>query len=95
MMAGKPIDVYNHGNMERNNTYVTDIVDGVIRATDYDNGGKYEIFNLGNEKLIPLMYFIERIEHQLGITADKNFMEIQPGEIPSSRVDSSRTKEIL
>lgn len=91
ILEWKPIKVHNHGKMKRNNTYVGDIVDGIVRSLEYDNGGKYEIFNLWNENEVELMYFIERIEKRIWKEAQKEFIEIQPGEIPANSVDSSVT----
>jgi UDP-glucuronate 4-epimerase len=90
-----PIKVYNHWKMKRNNTYVWDIVDGIVRSLEYDNGGKYEVFNLWNEREVDLMYFIECIEKRIWKVAEKEYIEIQPGEVTSNTVDSSVTYKTL
>lgn len=95
ILEGKPIKIHNHGNMWRNNTYVDDIVDWIILALEYNNWGKYELFNLWNEKLVPLMDFVQCIEKKLWCTAEKEFIDIQPWEIEWSSVNSAKTKEIL
>ena len=90
---GGKIDVYNHGEMKRDFTYITDIVAGVLNAidTEYD----FEIFNLGNNNPVELLYFIECIEKELGKKANKNMMPIQEGDVPITSADISKTKEIL
>lgn len=95
ILKWKPIKVYNHGKMKRNNTYVWDIVDGIIKSLEYDNWGKYEVLNLWNEKEVDLMYFIECIEKRLWIIAKKEYIEIQPGEVTSNSVNSSVTYNTL
>lgn len=98
ILEGKTIDVYNHGKMLRDFTYVTDIVEGVKRvilktAEPNENWtGKtpdpatskapYRIYNIGNNNPVELMDFIRAIENALGKTAQKNFMEIQAGDVP-------------
>lgn len=73
ILLGKEIEVYNYGNMERDFTYISDVVDGILRAIkkDFD----YEIFNLGNSKPVKLMYFIELIEKYLNKKAKKKFCQ--------------------
>jgi len=105
ILEGKPIDVYNHGNMIRDFTYVEDIVSGVIGAMDRPaqanpewNGKqpdpatsyvKYRLFNIGNNKPVQLMEFIDAIEAATGKKAIKNFMPIQQGDVPSTCADVS------
>ncbi len=105
ILEGRPIDVFNHGNMIRDFTYVDDIVSGVIGtmdrpaqpnphwqgmtpdpATSYAN---YRIFNIGNNKPVQLLEFIEAIEQSLGMKATKNLLPIQPGDVPSTCADVS------
>ncbi len=84
-LKGKKIDVYNHGLMERDFTYIDDIVDGILAAVDknYSN----EIFNLGNSKTEKLMDLIKIIEMNLNKAAKINFMDIQLGEIKKTLSD--------
>jgi UDP-glucuronate 4-epimerase len=100
ILAGKPIDVYNHGNMLRDFTFVDDIVEGVIRTSDRVatmnpdwNGAKpdpgtskfpYRIYNIGNNNPVKLMYLIETLEKALQKTAIKNLMPIQIGDVPAT-----------
>lgn len=105
MLAGEPIDVYNFGEMERDFTYVEDIVESIARLVPKAPTGSeawsgeapdpatsfapYQIFNIGNNNPVRLLDFIQEIEKQLGITAEKNFMEIQPGDVPKTWADVS------
>ncbi|MEO5668439.1 MAG: NAD-dependent epimerase [Bdellovibrionota bacterium] len=100
ILANKPIDVFNHGNMLRDFTFVDDIVEGVIRTSDKTatansewTGAKpdpgtskfpYRIYNIGNNNPVKLMYLIETLEKALGKAAIKNFMPIQVGDVPAT-----------
>ncbi|MBU2904302.1 NAD-dependent epimerase [Arenibacter algicola] len=86
ILDNKPINVFNHGEMERDFTYVNDIVDGVERILMEPNDKRkqrpiYNIYNIGNNKAIKLTDFIESIEHNLGKTAVKNMLPMQPGDV--------------
>ncbi len=103
ILAGEPIDVFNHGRMQRDFTYIDDIVEGVMRVTDQparpnpewsgDNpdpgtsAAPYRVYNIGNNNPVELMYLIETLEKALGKTAEKNFMPIQPGDVPATWAD--------
>lgn len=105
MLEGKPIDVFNYGNMERDFTYIDDIVEGVIKVSDnppLDNknwdasiddpsssSAPFKIYNIGNSQPVPLMDFISALENKLGMKAEKNLMPIQPGDVPSTYADVS------
>ena len=93
IVEGKPIDVYNFGKMERDFTYVDDIVAGVTACLD--KPFRYEVFNLGNNKPADLMYFISLIEKELGIKAEKNYLPMQPGDVPKTYADIDHSKEKL
>lgn len=100
IIEDKPIDVYNYGKMQRDFTYIDDIVEGVIRVNDHppkgnpDWNGKtpdpssskapYKIYNIGNNNPVKLMDFIEALEKKLGKKAKKNMLPIQPGDVPST-----------
>ena len=100
ILAGKPIDVFNHGKMRRDFTYIDDIVEGVVRVADQPaapnpgwNGdtpdpgtsaAPYRVYNIGNNKPVELMHLIETLEKALGKVAEKNFMPIQPGDVPAT-----------
>ncbi|OGU38948.1 MAG: capsular biosynthesis protein CpsI [Ignavibacteria bacterium RIFOXYB2_FULL_35_12] len=100
---GKPIDVYNNGKMKRDFTYIDDIVDGIFKlipsipepnpnwnGNDPDSAtsfAPYKLFNIGNNQPVELLRFIEVIEDKLGKKAIKNFMPIQPGDVPATYAD--------
>lgn len=97
---GKPIDVYNNGKMKRDFTFIDDIVDGIIKlipsiseSNPNWNGHEpdsatsfapYKLFNIGNNQPVELLRFIEVIEDKLGKKAIKNFLPIQPGDVPAT-----------
>jgi len=93
ILLEEPIDVYNYGNMERDFTYISDVVDGVISSIE--RNFSCEIFNLGNSKPVKLMYFIELLERYLGRTAKKNFLPMQEGEMPVTYADINKSRELL
>ena len=90
---GKPINVFNNGEMERDFTYVDDIVSGLIASID--TPFEYEIFNLGRGESRKLTDFIKLIEKNLGKKADVNMLPIQPGDVPKTFSDVSKAKEKL
>ena len=89
----KPIDIYNFGKMKRDFTYIDDIVDGTISSLN--NPFPYELFNLGNSKTVQLMDLITLIEKELGIEAKKNFLPLQPGDVPETYADIEKSKKML
>lgn len=100
MLAGEPIDIFNNGKMVRDFTYVDDIVQGVVRVLDkparpdaaFDpqrpdpatSTAPYRIFNIGNHQPTPLMDYVGALERALGIQARKNFLPMQPGDVPAT-----------
>ena len=93
ILAGNPIEVYNHGNMKRDFTYIDDIVNGVISALNHQFD--YEVFNLGNHRSENLMDFIGLIEKNLHKKAEINFQPIQPGDVPETFADIDHAREKL
>ena len=101
IIEGKPIDVYNNGNMERDFTYIDDIVNGIVKVLENPSKGKdkienpstsispYKVYNIGNSTPVKLMDFINAIEKSLGIKAEKNMMPIQPGDVEKTWADVS------
>ncbi len=103
ILEGKPIDVFNYGNHQRDFTYIDDIVEGVIRVLDRvatpnpdwnsdkpDPGtskSPYRLYNIGNHQPVELMRFIEVLEECLGRTAKKNFLPMQDGDVPATYAD--------
>jgi UDP-glucuronate 4-epimerase len=93
ILSGKAIDVYNHGKMSRDFTYIDDISRGVLSAID--KSYPYEVFNLARGKSIKLYDFIKEIEANLSRVALKNMMPIQPGDVPETKGDISKAREML
>ena len=111
ILEDRPIDVYNYGNMQRDFTYIDDIVEGVVRVIDHPPKGNpewsgkhpdpasskapYKIYNIGNNNPVKLMDFIEAIEKAVGKEAKKNLLPIQPGDVPATYADVSDLVEDL
>ena len=90
---GKSIPVFGDGSSQRDYTYISDIVDGVIRALDYCSG--YEIYNLGDSRTVSLMEMIQTIEKYLGKKANLEYLPFQPGDVNITFADISKAKEKL
>jgi len=105
---GKPIRVFNHGQMERDFTYVDDIVEGVIRVADqpsspdpnWENTPKtstsyvpYKVYNIGNSKPVKLLDYIQELEKAMGKSAEKIMMPMQPGDVVSTYADVTDLSE--
>jgi UDP-glucuronate 4-epimerase len=100
---GKPIKVFNHGKMQRDFTYIDDIIEGVVRVMarlpepnpawrgDNPDPGTsyapYKLYNIGNNNPVELLEFIEEIENVLGRQAQKEFLDLQPGDVPATYAD--------
>ena len=100
---GKPIKVFNHGNMQRDFTYIDDIIEGVVRVMarlpepnpawrgDNPDPGTsyapYKLYNIGNNNPVELLEFIGEIETALGREAQKEFLDMQPGDVPATYAD--------
>lgn len=91
ILDDKPINVFNNGKMERDFTYIDDITEGVERVIDNPQSTQtpYKIYNIGNNAPVKLMDFIETLEEKIGKTAEKNMMEMQPGDVYSTYADTS------
>jgi len=103
ILEGKPIDVFNHGHHQRDFTYVDDIAEGVVRALDHvaqpdpawdssapdpaTSFAPFRLYNIGNNRPVKLMRYIEVIEECLGRKAQKNFLPLQPGDVPDTCAD--------
>ena len=103
ILADKPIQVFNHGRMRRDFTYIDDIVEGVVRVMGHlprpnpdwrgdapDPGtsyAPYRVYNIGNNQPVELTDFIAAIEASLGKTARKEFLDLQPGDVPATYAD--------
>tara|TARA_R110000868_G_scaffold22452_5_gene92275 strand:- start:8725 stop:9732 length:1008 start_codon:yes stop_codon:yes gene_type:complete len=103
ILAGKTINVYNHGKMRRDFTYIDDIVEGVVRVTERIPGGvegwtvesgdksrstaPYKIYNIGNHNSVELGEFITTLESALGTKANINYMDMQPGDVVATHAN--------
>jgi UDP-glucuronate 4-epimerase len=103
ILEGRPIDVYNHGRMQRDFTYVDDIVEGLVRVLDRaatpDPGYRsdepdpatstapFRVFNIGSHRPVPLLDFIAAIEEALGRSAQMNLLPLQDGDVPATYAD--------
>ncbi|XEH48860.1 NAD-dependent epimerase [Edwardsiella tarda] len=104
MLAGQPIDIYNHGDMQRDFTYIDDIVEGVLRIMEVvpqpnpdwrveqdspaASSAPYRVYNIGHGSPVRLMDYITALEEALGIEALKNFMPMQPGDVYQTYADT-------
>ena len=107
ILQGRPINIFNHGDMMRDFTYVDDIVEALLRVLDkpaapnpeFDasqpdpasSNAPYRVFNIGNSHPVKLMEFIATMEHALGKTAEKNYLPMQPGDVAAT---SASTDEL-
>ncbi|WP_045223026.1 NAD-dependent epimerase [Desulfonatronum thioautotrophicum] len=105
ILENRPIDVFNHGKMQRDFTYVDDIVEGVLRVIDHAPAGNqawngnspdpstspapWRVYNIGNSDKVELIQFIEALEEALGKKAQKNFLPLQPGDVPATWADTT------
>ena len=105
ILEGRPIEVFNHGRMRRDFTYVGDIVEGVVRVSDRpaapnpewdsthpdpaSSSAPYRLYNIGNNQPTPLMDFISALEKELGMTAEKIYAPMQMGDVPETSADVS------
>jgi len=98
IVRGKPIEIYNHGRMQRDFTYIDDVVEAIVRVLEsppkrsvlqetagaFLSNARYKIYNLGNHQPVDLLKFIEIIEQALGIEARRTFLPMQPGDVVST-----------
>ena len=105
ILAGEPIDVYNYGNMQRDFTFIDDIVESIVRLQDVipqpnaewtvetgspaTSSAPYKVYNIGNNEPVMLMEYIEALESALGMEAQKNMLPIQPGDVLNTSSDTS------
>ncbi|NJD36179.1 MAG: NAD-dependent epimerase [Betaproteobacteria bacterium] len=110
ILEDRAIDVFNHGKMQRDFTYIDDIAEGVIRVLDRlpqaDPGfdkqvpdpatswAPYRVFNIGNHQPVELMAYIEALEKAMGKTAKKNFLPLQDGDVPATHADTSELQRV-
>jgi UDP-glucuronate 4-epimerase len=108
ILQGKPINIFNHGKMQRDFTYIDDIAEGTVKVMDRiakpnpayltdspdpaTSSAPYRIYNIGNHQPEDLMLFIETLEKELGVTAVKNFMPMQAGDVLATYADVDALK---
>jgi UDP-glucuronate 4-epimerase len=97
ILAGQPIDVFNHGQLRRDFTYIDDIVEGIIRVLDKPATAEaaaphaaHRVFNIGNHEPVALLEFIETLEQALGREAIKEFKPMQPGDVLATFADTAQ-----
>ena len=97
ILAGKPIEVFNHGQLRRDFTYIDDIVEGIIRVLDKPATAEaaaphaaHRVFNIGNHEPVALLEFIETLEQALGREAIKEFKPMQPGDVLATFADTAQ-----
>ena len=109
ILAGKAIQVFNNGDMNRDFTFVDDIVAGIIKVLDNSpvssgmdsidpsesKSAPFKVYNIGNSSPVKLMDFIEAIESKLGIKAKKELLPMQPGDVPMTWADTSDLEKDL
>lgn len=111
MIAGEKIDVYNNGEMRRDFTYIDDIAEAIMRLQDVipqpdanwtveagspaTSSAPYRVYNIGNSSPVTLMAYIEALEKALGITADKNMLPMQPGDVLETSADTTALYETI
>jgi UDP-glucuronate 4-epimerase len=111
ILAGEPIDVFNNGHHARDFTYIDDIVEGVVRVADKiatanpewsgddpdpaTSSAPYRLYNIGNNRPVGLMHFIECVEKSLGKKAKMNFLPMQPGDVPQTYADIDSLAEAV
>ncbi len=109
ILAGEPIELYNHGHHTRDFTYVSDIAEGVVRASDQVATGNpqwdaqnpdpatstapFRIYNIGNNSPVSLVHYVEAIEKALGRKAERRLLPMQPGDVPDAHADSSELEQ--
>lgn len=95
MLAGRPIKVFNYGQMERDFTYIDDVVQGIVATLLVSGLAPYELLNIGNNSPEPLSRVIALLEQELGVTAQQELLPMQPGDVPATFADIRRARAKL
>lgn len=97
IIKGKPIKVFNHGKMQRDFTYIDDIVEGIYRIQDVipQHQTPYSLYNIGNNHPIELKQFISAIEKSCGKESEKIYMDMQPGDVPMTYADTRQLEKTV
>lgn len=100
ILSGEPIDVYNHGDLRRDFTYIDDIVEGIVRLVPLppshspEIDASHRLLNIGNGSPVNLLKFIETLEDELGVAAKKNEVDMQPGDVAITWADCSELHQL-
>ena len=106
ILNGDPIDIYNHGDMKRDFTFIADLVDAIVRLIDVVPGdapvegdslspvAPFRVVNIGNSEPVALMDFVAAIEAATGLTAEKNFLPMQAGDVPATWANANLLQEL-
>jgi UDP-glucuronate 4-epimerase len=95
LLKGAPIQVFAEGKLTRDFTYIDDIVEGVVRLLfkpSEEGGVPHAVYNIGNDQPVSVLYFIETLETALGVKAVKEFLPMQPGDVPATHADTNKLK---
>jgi len=95
ILTGQTLELYNHGNMKRNFTHVSDIVAGIVRTIAKKPSSKYRLYNLGGSKSVPLTAYVELIEKNLNTVAKKRYIGMQAGDVKATVADTRLAKKEL
>ncbi|TKB56277.1 NAD-dependent epimerase [Ferrimonas aestuarii] len=109
ILAGEPIDVFNHGKLSRDFTYIDDIVEGVLRVMEEipsrddsndcsspdQSSAPYQLFNIGNHQPVELLTFIQTLEQALGVKAKLNMKPMQPGDVYTTYADTDNLQQAV
>ncbi len=93
LLKGAPIQVFAEGKLTRDFTYIDDIVEGVVRLLfkpSEEGGVPHAVYNIGNDQPVSVLFFIETLEHALGVQAAKEFLPMQPGDVPATHADTRK-----
>lgn len=94
IFKGNPIDVYNNGDMQRDFTYIDDVVESIYRLITNVEPEGYKLLNIGGEHPVNLLEFIETLESKIGKKSEKNFLDMQPGDVKITYADSSELAKL-
>jgi UDP-glucuronate 4-epimerase len=102
-LNGRPIEVYNHGRMERDFTYIDDLVEAIVRlavrppgapGSSEAHGAPFQVLNIGNSQPVNLLAFIEAIEEAIGRKVERKYLPMQPGDVPRTWADTTALERL-
>jgi UDP-glucuronate 4-epimerase len=96
ILEGTPVEIYNHGQLDRDFTYIDDIIEGIVKVIISPPAGDppHRLYNIGHSQPVNLLYFVEVIEKNLGKQAVKKLLPMQPGDVLSTCADTSLLEEL-